>query len=301
MTNKSVTRRGAKGLPISAARQPRMNDAPTISIIPNVECDEAELQDELSRLGLHDFETPETCRDRQLTMVKRLRKYGRHAGRLSDCVVTRCPEEHCREGCHFGARRRRLETITTAFEAMHEKVPVHRVTVVHPKWRQLPGDLHKMRVKAIQQWVHRALSRARAEAAGVTAIGIVEVSLNRELDGSEHWAGEAQLVVGGAPKEILRSAFGTAIPSHLRQRYDRPVMVNEVTSLGRSIGYAQKKFVEYRVAYIDPSTGRQGRNHLPLRETAQVEYDLWTLSQPLGALTIVSGLRRRGQKLFPLS
>jgi len=249
---------------------------------------------ELAELGLDDFGRSGGCGGRQQTMIKRLRRGNFPTGYLDKCDIEICAEDSCTEGCHFGSRRRRYQTISTAVKLMEGKEPFYRVTMVHPAWRAARGRLSDLKPQAIRQWTYRVLSQIE----DIIAVGIVEVSLNVEVDSSVHWAGEVQLVVAGTTKERLREALAGAIPRSALAPYAKPVMVHTVSSLGRSLGYAQKRFVERRVAYLDPRTGRQGRNHLPLLQGDALEHDLWLLAMPLGALTIACGCRRRGQKLF---
>ena len=265
-----------------------------------ITADERAQLERMAELGLPDFERVADCLHRQHDMLRRLVACGWPdlVGNLAGCTIDFCAEPHCKEGCHLGSRRRRYETVTTAATLMEGCSPYYEVTIVHPAWRQPVGHLRDMNINGMGQWNYRVLAGMGGD--NIKAVGIREATLNRERDGTVHWAGEIQQIVAGASKLALKEAFGLAIPDHYRRPYDKPVMVNEVPCLGRKLGYAQKHWVEQRVAYLDPRTGRQGRNHLPPKDQDWAEHDAWLLSLPLGARTIAYGCGRRGQKLFPV-
>ena len=259
-------------------------------------------RDQMAALGLTKFETEDDCHRRQAEMLKRLATTGlvSNIAQIGNCSTEKCAGDGgCKEGCYFGSRRRRFETVSTAHEIMKNLAgPHYQVTVVHPGWELPLGALAEMNIAAMRQWNFRALKSLGIK--GVVAVGIVEVSLNVELSGETHWAGEIQQVVVGASREELKAAF--AIQNYNRRRkHQTPVMVSDVASLGTQLGYAQKHLVCERRAYISAGTGRQSRNKLPPVTESWAEHDDWLISLSLGQRTIAYGCVRRGQKLYPLA
>jgi len=247
-------------------------------------------------LGLADFETRPDCEGRQESMLERFADTGvdpETSAALAACTVHECGADRCREACHFATLNRRLDALTTGLPLLDAHAGPHRaVTIVHPLWEVPVGHLADVSIAAAAQWNHRRLHSL--DVPGLLAIGSFEVSLNRELDGSLHWAGEIQQIVAGAFYEDLRRVF--RIEDHYRDGRpgQRMVDVREFDDLARKFAYGQKRYVEERRAYISEKTGRQDRRHLPLVTEHWTEFDAWLLGLPLGARIIAYGCGRRG-------
>jgi hypothetical protein len=253
----------------------------------------------MAALGLERFETATDCLRNQVYMSQRVVRFGKtkHFD-VADCTADHCAASQCSEGCYFGARRRRIDTISTAHAMMIEHGgPFFQVTFVHPSWKYRPGKLDYMNIPAMRQFNARILKGLAIE--GLLAVGICEATLNVERSGARHWAGEIQQVVAGADKASLAAAFAIKNRSACKA-YERPVMVKKITNLGLSLGYAQKYFVQQRIAFTSRINGRQAQRHMPLRSADWAEHDAWLLSLPLGDRTIAFGCVRRGQMLYPL-
>jgi len=151
-------------------------------------------------------------------------------------------------------------------------------------------------VPAIRQWAYRKFRTI--DEGRLIAAGSFEASVNLEVDGEKYWAGEIQMVVAGATKEQLRQAFRIEQRYRARRPGQRCVVILTCDSLGRSIGYALKRLVEERRAFISDRTGRQTRKHFPPKPQDFAEWDSFLLSLPSGDRTIAFGLRRRGQKFY---
>jgi hypothetical protein len=250
----------------------------------------------IRQLGLSDFESLNDCQLRQTEMLDRLEQKGYDAlGRdfVTECSRDYCAADYCSEGCHFATRFRRIYGIYSAYKIFaNHPGPFFDVSLVHPRWEKIPGTLETLNIAAARQWNYRRLRSL--DATHVIAIGMFEVSLNRELDGSTHWGGEIHQVVAGAEKKDLSNAFKI----EKRYREQRPsarlLVVTEAENLIRRIAYSQKRFVEERRAYISASTSRQARRHLPPKAADWAEHDAWLLGLPLGARTIAFGCARRG-------
>jgi hypothetical protein len=255
----------------------------------------------MAELGVSDFESEVACARRQLEMIRRLEREGYDRGLWSDlshCDAEYCARRRCTEGCHYGARHRRLEQIRTGYRVLEQHPgPLLQVSIVHPLWECPVGSLAEVGVPAAREWNYRRLKTLDDD--NIVAIGSFEISLNRELDGELYWAGEIQQIVAGANKHDLRKAF--KIEKHHRSRGSNQKLLKiiAVERLGRQLGYSVKRFVEERRAYISPKTGRQARRHLPPQPEHWAEHDAWLLGLTLGARTIAYGCTRRGLKFHP--
>jgi hypothetical protein len=262
-----------------------------------------ELSSIATALGLPRFETRPDCEKRQASMLQCFRKLDLQPSswsRLSGCNAQHCAMDICVEACHFGTLHRRVAALRTGLPiiAAHSG-PLWAVTIVHPLWETPSGQLIRTPMAAAMQWNARHLRSLAIP--GLLAVGIYEVSLNRDHDDEVYWAGEIQQIVAGATKEQLRSAFEVD-PRHRRLRPGQKIVdVREFSDLSRKFAYAQKRFVEERRAYISETTGRQNRNHLPPAPVRWTEHDVWLLSLPLGARTIAFGCVRRGLKFYARS
>jgi hypothetical protein len=254
----------------------------------------------MAELGVSDFESEVACARRQLEMVRRLEKQGYDRtlwSELSDCDSEYCTRSRCIEGCHYGTRHRRLEQIRTGCRLLeHHPGPLWQVSIVHPLWECSVGSLAEISVPAAREWNYRRLKTLDDD--NIVAIGTFEVSVNRELDGELHWAGEIQQIVAGAEAD-LRKAFQIEKYHRRRGSNQKLVKIIAVASLGRQLAYSVKRFVEERRAYISSETGRQARRHLPPQPEHWAEHDAWLLGLPLGARTIAYGCTRRGLKFHP--
>lgn len=252
----------------------------------------------MAELGLPHFETLSDATERNALMIARLRAHGleEQAQKVSICRGDWCASSICLEGCNIASRRRRCDTIESSLRILQRHGgPLYQVTIVHPNWEMAEGNLAELNLLAMRQWNARRLNATGIKR--ILAVGICEVSLNRELSGSVHWAGEIQQIVAGVPREELKQAFFLSSRDHARVNQS-PVMVSEVDNLPVQLGYAQKHYVVERRAYISPKTSRQARRKLPPQPAHWAEHDAWLLGLPLGARTIAYGCGRRGQTLF---
>lgn len=248
-----------------------------------------------SSLDLLFLESVKECGQRQHEMIERLERTEcapRLLDGLSDCDGNDCGRDKCTEGCWLGTRRRRVANIVSGHELLSaHSGPVYAVCIVHPLWRAKVGNVADTSINAARQWIHRRLQKLNL--VGLVAIGTFEESLNVELDGSSHWSGEVQLIVAGASKKELREAFKVE-PRYRVKKHQKPMKVSEFHDLGYQLGYASKRLIEQRIAYISAKSGRVQRRHLPPKAAHWAEYDAWLLSLPLGARSIAFGCGRRG-------
>lgn len=249
----------------------------------------------LEALGIPDFETRAQAQKRQELMLRRLSQTARNGtlGGLEDCCAKHCAMEPCRDGCHFAARRLRLQLLPQAFTLLDGHGGLLKsVTMVHPGWAASDdAGPAACPMQAAKQWVRRRLRAVN----GLVSVGSWEVCLNLELDGTRHWAGQIHLVTGGASTAELKQALSVS-RKHVAA-HAKPLKVQEVDNLGRQLGYAVKRFAEQRVAYID-GQGRKNRRHLPLKAADQARFDAWLCDLTVGERLFLVGCHRHGSKLL---
>lgn len=242
----------------------------------------------MSELNIPDFETFAQSSKRQEQMFTRLDRLGVDTSEwenIKTCEPDYCGREGCSAGCYYGVREQRLNLIVNAFERISAlDVPVCEVSIVHPNWTRPVGCLNEIPIKNAQQWNYRRLAELDKEC---LAIGSFEVCVNEELDGSEHWAGQIHEITAGPSKSELDKVL--KIRSKKLPKGAKPIRVRPIENLGRQLGYALKRLVELRRAYINQRTGRQGQNHLPPCNEHWAEHDRWLLDIPVTARTIKYG------------
>jgi hypothetical protein len=242
------------------------------------------------------FESLSDCRERQRQMVERLIRHGiSDAIRdLANCRSKVCAIGSCTEACHFATRSRRIDNIATGVRLLESHGgPYFDLCIVHPLWEAPIGDLSDIKIRAALQWTYRRLKRLEGNA---LALGIFEVSLNRELDGESYWAGEVRMTIAGISKPDIRKALQIETKYHDIRPRQRIVQIGEIEDLEYQFSYSTKRFIEQRVAYIDPATLRQNRRHLPPPSALWAEHDAWLHSLRIGARTLAFGCGRRGGK-----
>jgi hypothetical protein len=253
----------------------------------------------LSRLGVSDFETAQSCKTRQTQMLKRQTRWKTDLDStdgLMDCEINHCGGRICTEGCHFATRARRLREIESGVSLLQSHPgPILHATVVHPHMERPIGKLAGISLPKIRAWVARRLDQIGMD--GVIAMGSFEASVNRELDGEVFWAGEVQLVVAGLSKNELSAALAISEKHRVLRPGQRCVHIQNVNNQGRQLGYALKRYVVERRAYL--SGGRQSRRHLPPKPAHLVEWDTWLLGQPVGGRVITYGCRHENQTFLP--
>ncbi|MGC1576060.1 MAG: hypothetical protein WA813_08035, partial [Beijerinckiaceae bacterium] len=183
-----------------------------------------------------------------------------------------CYRDPCCGACHFAMRRHRLAMIPQACELFDDEEEKHQVNIVHPSWAQPRKHLDGARPEAAKQWVRRRLEKLGRP---IRAVGSFEVTLNVELDGTRHWAGEVVMIIAGARKEHIASVLKLRTRDKKRlQPHAKPIKFSSVKNLARQIGYANKRYLEQRIAYID-GQGRQNRKHWPLDVSDGDAADAW--------------------------
>jgi len=195
----------------------------------------------MAELGIPDFETPHDCAKRQEKMVTRLaaRAKGRVLQRLAQCMASECDSEPCSGACHFAMRRHRLALIPAAHDLFQKRGRKHQVNIVHPSWRKRYKHLNRASPETAKQWVRRRLEKLDGK---ILAVGSFEVTLNVELDGTRHWAGEIVMIVAGATKRELKRVLELRPADKKRlQPQAKPMQILRVRDLGRQLGYANKR------------------------------------------------------------
>lgn len=248
---------------------------------------------QMRKIGISNFESFSDVHTRQQEMFRRFDANDidtEDFDELRLCEPEYCARTGCNAGCHFGTRKLRFKEILLAYEFFSQlNEPLYMATIVHPLWQRPLGDLSKINIKAARQWNYR---RLHSLGPNVFAKGIFEVSLNHELDGSYHWAGQIHQIVSGASEKAFDEAF--ALEPSYHQENAKPVDVEPVGNLGYQQGYCLKRLGQERRAYKSSKTGRQNRRKLPFQKAVHwIEHDLWLLTLPGSARIITHGFRTK--------
>lgn len=245
----------------------------------------------MSDLNIPDFETFAQSSKRQEKMFTRLEKLGVDTSEWRDiklCEPDYCARQGCSGGCYYGVRDLRLDLITDAFKKISTmNVPVCEVSIAHPNWIRPIGSLNEISIENARQWNYRRLAQLNQ---ACIAVGSFEVCVNRELDGSKHWAGHIHEITAGPSKRELDEIL--KVKSNALSKHAQPIRVTPIENLGRQLGYALKRLVKLRSAYRSTKTGRQTRNKLPPRREHWAEHDQWLLGLPVSARVIKYGSRQ---------
>jgi len=262
---------------------------------------DAKLAPRIESMNLGNFETYLQCLHRQAEMLKLFGSYLPDASEwraLARCDARTCGKATCTEACYLATINRRLSYLDSGLPILEaHKGPKCDVSLVHPLWEAPVGKLSAINMAGAAQWTYRRLKHLAIP--GLVAMGIFEVSLNRNLGGEVYWAGGIHQIIAGASESQLRRAFKIDGRHRQARPNQRMVHVTTVERIETQFAYAQKRFVEQGIAYKSSKTGRQDRFPLPLRSEDQVEHDAWLLTLPIGARTVLYGCSRKGTTIFP--
>ena len=187
-------------------------------------------------------------------------------------------------------RRLRLELIPQANELLQ---PSSTFTPLPSSCHATPGHQAGCSPSASTASSRHLLGPFAQSGSDCVAIGAIEVSFNTEVDGSSHWSPHAQLVIGGPTAQQIHKAFEMIGVAH---RHETLTMVKAAYCIGRAIGYAIKRKLDHRVAYIAPN-GRIHRRKVYASGERYREYELWLASQTIDERLFMFGLRRHRDKL----
>lgn len=248
----------------------------------------------LKHPGANDFETFETATVRQQVMIRQFDRSGIEHN-LGECGPSGCQHDPCVEACHFATVHRRDAARKTGLPLLQcHSGPHYQVCIVHPLWEADAGALSTIRMAAAKQWLYRRLGQSTRH---IRAVGIFEASLNVELNKSRYWAGELQIICCGLERNELKKLLRIESRYRTIRPRQRMLQIVDVGNLERQFMYAQKRFVERRIAYICKN-GRQHRRHLPLNAKDQLEFDGWLNKLSSGGRNVCFGLSRRGHTFY---
>lgn len=243
---------------------------------------------QMKRRGFATFETCELVAEQQASQIRR------NADRTS-CVweamahchaddICRTPQR-CQAACLIGHWEWRAGIIMKAYDRLIDEADTAvLVTVVHGNWRRELGELEELKPEALHRWLQRRLRQCPR----VRGIAFVDVSLNTELGGSQHWQGHIHAVLtGGTPEEVKAALTIRQTPT-----VPKPVMVKQIEEgeLARTLAYVIKPLPEGRVAYI-AATGRQRQRYVNVPRGQLREHDQWRMSMRMPARLVIIGMR----------
>lgn len=247
-----------------------------------------EVQRQMKKRGFQSFEPLTRVIQQQASLHHRNTHQTSVAWKALPLCLPHCicsAPETCREVCLLGKWKHRADIIAKAYDKLIDEADTALLlTVVRESWGQELGNLNRLKPETPQRWLQRRLEHLP----GLRGIAHVDVSLNIELDGTQHWQGHIHAVLtGGTPEEIkaaLKIRPTSAVP--------KPVMLKPIREgdLARTLAYVTKPLPEGRVAYV-AATGRQRQRYVNVPSGHLREHDEWRMSMLMPARLVIIGMR----------
>jgi hypothetical protein len=186
------------------------------------------LDRELTELKISELPSLAHVEAKQKEMLRLLRRFAidpvSYVG-LDHCGTDHCGRVNCSEACWFGTLRRRVTEVLAIRRLMkqHER-PLYRIIAWKPDWGCPSGWLHYITpgtAKALMTRVFNSMCSMSVTAVGT--FNMVAVGMN-----ANQYHAELHVIVGGATKEELESAFRPVQP-------DASVRISKVDDTNRVI------------------------------------------------------------------
>lgn len=247
------------------------------------------------------FETEGRLRQRQDKVVTVLSSAGVDASSLHKCRLEACSSPTCSGACHWASTRLRIECISRAPKLLDApKTLVHMVSIIpqDPRWRRKPGDLRKFNLELAHEYVEQRLGWLWT-ITNLRAIGMVDVSFNRSVNGAPHWQLHLHLVVAGASHTDLVGVFreDTLKPHH------KPLRVENVYDLTGALGYVLKHLTAHKLGRFKrqptPTCPRPRPRDRHPGAAAWCEFQQWLHELSPTDRMVLFGLEQTGGRLRP--
>jgi hypothetical protein len=189
----------------------------------------SKLDHELAKLKISELSSLAHVEAKQKKMLRLVRRFGidplSYVG-LEYCSPDHCGRVNCSEACWFGALRRRIPEVLAIRRLMeqHER-PLYRIIAWKPDWGCPSGWLHHITpgtAKALMTRVFNSMCSMSVTAVGT--FNMVAVGMGTK----PRFLAELHVIVGGATKEELESAFRPVQP-------DASVRISKVEDTNRVI------------------------------------------------------------------
>lgn len=209
--------------------------------------------------------SPRRIAERQGTRAKLLKNAGKKSAKHLHSSFSGLDNGRRSAACPFETIRFRLWVLTEVYRGLPPDAS-YLVTLADPKWSRPLGYLSPDWFNPVLRKIRAAITRLRKAGHPVQGVAVIELCLDRDLNGSLSWSPHFHMVICGAAKPEIRQALHVRLPVG-RRGIDKPVQVTLIKpgELGRVLSYVSKMKPELRSAYIRKN-GRLGRrrNHLPI-------------------------------------
>jgi|GEM_PF-3927315 len=243
---------------------------------------------------LPGFETKQEVAERQAKLICTLEKGNqdaveaaqkiRECGQGQDCLTPICPK------CLRMFRRwyvSQLERLTRPHE-------LWAITVVPPRVRFAPGELHNLDLCQFKETFSKQVSRAGFH--NLVMFGGVDIDfcVHSDNDFYPHWAPHLHCLFIGENGQEVKAALGRFYPpDHIAPR---PIRAEKVKDPMEAISYPMKPFFGRRVSYIGGNGRRQSRD-LRLQADELQEIGAYMGQHKHTDLLFLKNVRRRGCNL----
>jgi hypothetical protein len=204
---------------------------------------EKKLLQQLTKLGIKNFETIEDVERMQKDLLRRLKQSSvdpdRYAG-LANCRIDYCGRVNCLEACWFGTCRRRLNEIPIVYDLLQNShKPLHEVRLVRSTWVGPSRELPHAPIAAAKAANSRSLDKLFIPM--LVAVGTFKVSVDQLYD-KYLWIYEIHEIVAGAARDNLEKVLSSCRlgPAF----FSNKLWVGEVTDLGQTISKVFRRDLE---------------------------------------------------------
>jgi hypothetical protein len=217
----------------------------------------------IAKSGLSRFSSRRLY-ERYRSRAKKLRKTGKKPANHLHPSFASLDKERRSAACPFEAIRLRLWLLT---QVRHTLLPddSYLITLADPKWSRPLEELSPDWYMPVLRKIRAAVATLQKASRPVKGVAVIELCVDRDLDGNLSWSPHFHMVITGADRVVLRKAFDVRLPAG-RRGIDKPLLVKLIKpgDLGRVLSYISKMKPELRSAYMTKKgRKRRRRNHLP--------------------------------------
>lgn len=217
----------------------------------------------IAKSGLSKFSSRRLY-ERYRSRAKKLRKTGKKPANHLHPSFSSLDKGRRSAACPYEAIRLRLWLLT---QVRHTLLPddSYLITLADPKWSRPLEELSPDWYTPVLRKIRDAITKLRKAGHPVHGVVVIELCIDRDLEGNLSWSPHFHMVITGAERRVLRKAFDVRLPAG-RRGIDKPLLVKLIKpgDLGRVLSYISKMKPELRSAYMtNQGRKRRRRNHLP--------------------------------------
>ena len=211
----------------------------------------------MRKLNISEFDTADALARRQTNLLRLLEGASIDPDRirgLKGCDLTHCGRHGCSEACWFGIERRKVEVLLPgAYKLLKSSSePMYEVRVSRGFWAVPTGSLHTVSIPSGEKLVRRALDKLFVP--DLVSVGWFKTSFLDEL-----WVSEMHLIIVGAKKDELETAFSVLQP---KRKLDNTFWIRKVSNLGATLN----DIFDPRIRPWNPLREKRMKSELPRRK-----------------------------------